>query len=254
MATAAATSWRNAGKPWRLAQPIADLSRILRKYGYTVGTIGNDAHLNARTPEDHTPFSYTGWPGKHPYPFVLALDIMPPPAGRGLPSLAVLGAQIVADRASGYGPAKWIKYINWTNGAGAVRHERWTPNHTVKASNDRGHIHISGRTDFVSSSVAQEYDPVARAIHMIAPAPSTGAAKAPPFPGRTLTQPPIMRGEDVRTWQRRMQVRGWVISADGEYGPQSEDVCRRFQRDKGLQVDGEVGPITWRVSWEAAIT
>lgn len=254
MATQAAAAWRNAGKPWKLAQPIEDLARILRSHGYAVGTIGNDAHLNARLPEDHTPFSRTGWPGPHPYPYVLALDIMPPPYGRGLPNLAVLGAQIVQDRDSGYGPARWIKYVNWTNAAGAVRHERWTPDHLVKASNDAGHIHVSGRTDYVSSNVAQEYDPVARAIHLVAPAPSTGAATAPRWPGRELTQPPQMRGADVRTWQRRMQVRGWVISADGVYGPKSEDVCRRFQAQKGLRVDGVVGPATWRVSWEAPIT
>ncbi len=254
MTTAAARSWRAAGGPWKLATPIAHLAATLRGRGYTVGTIGNDAHLNANTPEDHTPYSVTGWPGAHPYPYILALDIMPPAAGRGLPSLADLGAQIVGDRDSGYGPASWIKYVNWTNAAGACRHERWTPNHTVKASNDTGHIHVSARTDFVTSGVAVAYDPVARVIHQVAPESANGATAAPPFPGRTLTQPPVMRGADVRTWQRRMQVRGWVISADGDYGPQSEDVCRRFQREKGLAVDGEVGPRTWVASWQSPVT
>lgn len=254
MTTPAARAWRAAGEPFKLANPIADLARVLRARGYTVGTIGNDRHVEANTPEDHVPFSVTGWPGKHPYPYVLALDIMPPPAGRGLPSLAQLGAQIVADRHDGYGPAAWIKYVNWTNAAGAVRHERWTPNHVVRASSDRGHIHVSGRTDYVTSNIAATYDPAARVIHRVAPQSPSGMSTAPPYPGRVLRQPPIMRGDDVRTWQRRMQVRGWVISADGEYGPQSEDVCRKFQREKRLAVDGEVGPVTWRMSWQAPIT
>jgi peptidoglycan hydrolase-like protein with peptidoglycan-binding domain len=61
-----------------------------------------------------------------------------------------------------------------------------------------------------------------------------------------LRQPPIMRGDDVRRWQQRMRTRGWSITVDGAYGPQSERVCREFQRRFGLQVDGIVGPITWR--------
>jgi peptidoglycan hydrolase-like protein with peptidoglycan-binding domain len=54
-----------------------------------------------------------------------------------------------------------------------------------------------------------------------------------------------MRGDDVRMWQQRMRDRGWTITVDGAYGPQSEGVCREFQRRFGLQVDGIVGPITW---------
>ncbi|MBO0815240.1 MAG: peptidoglycan-binding protein [Actinobacteria bacterium] len=58
-----------------------------------------------------------------------------------------------------------------------------------------------------------------------------------------------MFGEDVRTWQQRMRTRGWTITVDGAYGPQSEAVCRNFQRQFGLQVDGIVGPITWRTAF-----
>lgn len=80
---------------------------------------------------------------------------------------------------------------------------------------------------------------------------------APPaFPGRLLQHTPhrLIRGADVRTWQQRMRDRGWRITVDGVYGPQSADVCKRFQREKRLQVDGIVGPITWRASWTAPIT
>ncbi|HEX2312132.1 MAG TPA: peptidoglycan-binding protein [Thermomonospora sp.] len=86
------------------------------------------------------------------------------------------------------------------------------------------------------------------------PKPSDPGTKAPRWPGRFLTQPPIMSGDDVRTWQRQMRRRGWRLDADGEYGPRSEEVCRAFQREKGLTVDGVVGPETWRLAWEAPIT
>jgi hypothetical protein len=256
VSTSASRRWRTSGKPWKIAQPIADLARILKARGYTIGTIGNDAHLNARTPEDHTPFSATGWPVPNPYPYIHACDIMAPPRGSGLPDLAQLGAQILADRNSGHAPVAWLKYMNWTTASGACRNESWKPHHKVRASNDRGHIHLSARTDFTRSTIGVGYDPAARVLNQAAPANTTLAAPAPPF-GRTLRYDkgkPVMAGPDVLMWQHRMRARGWSMSADGEYGPESEGVCRKFQADKNLQADGEIGPVTWRATWESAVT
>lgn len=82
--------------------------------------------------------------------------------------------------------------------------------------------------------------------------PVTG--RAPVWPGRLLAYPPLTVGDDVETWQAQMKHRGWSIAADRMYGPDSRDVCRRFQAEKGLDVDGVVGPVTWRAAWEAPIT
>jgi hypothetical protein len=71
----------------------------------------------------------------------------------------------------------------------------------------------------------------------------------PPFPGRNLHQPPVMSGNDVRTWQAQMARRGFPITVDGSYGPASESICRRFQTEIRLAVDGVVGPATWRAAW-----
>lgn len=54
---------------------------------------------------------------------------------------------------------------------------------------------------------------------------------------------------DVRVWQQRMRERGKALAVDGIYGSQSEAVCRSFQQEKRLPVDGLVGPQTWRVAW-----
>jgi peptidoglycan hydrolase-like protein with peptidoglycan-binding domain len=59
---------------------------------------------------------------------------------------------------------------------------------------------------------------------------------------------------DVRTWQQQMQARGWTVGVDGKYGPQSEGVCEQFQAEKGLKVDGLVGPATWGAAWTAPLT
>lgn len=59
---------------------------------------------------------------------------------------------------------------------------------------------------------------------------------------------------DVRTWQQQMNSRGWAIDVDQVYGPGSESVCRMFQAEKGLGVDGLVGPDTWTAAWTAPVT
>jgi peptidoglycan hydrolase-like protein with peptidoglycan-binding domain len=59
---------------------------------------------------------------------------------------------------------------------------------------------------------------------------------------------------DVRVWQDKMRSRGWGIDVDGAFGPQSRDICIQFQEEKGLGVDGYVGPETWNATWNAPIT
>ena len=86
------------------------------------------------------------------------------------------------------------------------------------------------------------------------PPPHDPADVHPAWPGRYLTQPPVMAGDDVRIWQGRMRERGWRIAVDGKYGEASEQVCRQFQAQKGLQADGVVGPVTWRAAWTAPVT
>ncbi|MEU0236794.1 N-acetylmuramoyl-L-alanine amidase [Nocardiopsis sp. NPDC006198] len=87
-----------------------------------------------------------------------------------------------------------------------------------------------------------------------APKPKPPTSKAPAFPGPVLLQPPVRKSETARKWQAQMRKRGWTISVDGFYGPQSELVCRTFQSEKKLKRDGIVGPATWRAAWEAVVT
>lgn len=59
---------------------------------------------------------------------------------------------------------------------------------------------------------------------------------------------------DLQVWQQRMRDRGWNISADGLYGPQTNSVCLSFQRQKGLVADGKIGPVTWAAAWTLPVT
>lgn len=253
--------WINAGRPFATAQPIADLAGTLRRYGYTVYTIGDNSHLQANTPEDHAPFSYTGWPSSSPRWWIHACDIMPPGSGSGLPSLAQLGAQLVNDKQGGIPAAQWIKYLNWTRADGQCVHESWEPGHNVRSSGDTGHIHLSARSDATRSGAAAGYDPVARFRQgggVVTPVVPPPAGSAPAWPGRYLEYVPgrpMMYGSDVRTWQQKMRDRGWSIGVDGFFGEGSAAVCRSFQTEKRLiPVDGIIGPVTWSATWTSPVT
>lgn len=83
----------------------------------------------------------------------------------------------------------------------------------------------------------------------VAPLPGGKTHAAPAWPGRYLTQPPIMSGDDVRTWQTQLRAIGVDLKADGDYGPASEQACRDLQAKRQLKVDGIVGPATWAAAW-----
>ena len=61
-----------------------------------------------------------------------------------------------------------------------------------------------------------------------------------------LTQP-LMQGEDVRKVQQALLSQGYSLGelgADEIYGMTTENALKKFQQDKGLVVDGIVGPTT----------
>jgi peptidoglycan hydrolase-like protein with peptidoglycan-binding domain len=87
-----------------------------------------------------------------------------------------------------------------------------------------------------------------------------GSPRVPAWPGRNLALvSPPMQGSDVQMWQARMVERGWrqslgrPFAVDGIYGSQSEAVCKSFQKEQALAVDGVVGPVTWNCAWACPV-
>ena len=76
---------------------------------------------------------------------------------------------------------------------------------------------------------------------------------APAFDGRVLSAADVRTYRaTVKTWQARMKARGWRISADGRFGPQSAGVARRFAAQKGLSATpGTVNAAVWAAAWTA---
>lgn len=168
MASQGYKDWLKAGKPYTLIRPAKSTQATLRAYGLTVYDYPNDAHLQANTPEDHTPFSVTGWPGQNARWKARALDVMPrSDSAAHRRENADIARQLIRDRDAGHPGAMWIKYLNWTDEGGKCHQERWTdsanPNRrTTRDSSDKGHIHISGRSDADTDTRADAYDPIRR--------------------------------------------------------------------------------------------
>lgn len=148
MATAAYRDWVRAGRPWEICTPVEAFVAALQAAGWAggaLGTIGDEAHLQAETPQDHTPFSATGWPGSHPYPLILALDVMHSPEGGR--DVAPLADYWLYEARQGRMP--WLKYMTWRARRYDVRNN-WSP---VAAQGHWDHAHLSFRTDYARTGI-----------------------------------------------------------------------------------------------------
>lgn len=78
-----------------------------------------------------------------------------------------------------------------------------------------------------------------------------GGLGGPPAPGVDVPAAgrPLLRwgskGDDVRECQRKLNLHGAELVEDGDFGAKTHSAVCRFQGDRGLSVDGVVGPITW---------
>jgi hypothetical protein len=79
----------------------------------------------------------------------------------------------------------------------------------------------------------------------------------PPFVGKQLSvadQDTFRIG--VHDWQARMAARGWPITVDGYFGPQSAAIAKRFAVEKKLQhkgLPGEVDRAVWDAAWRLPV-
>jgi hypothetical protein len=158
MPTQAYYNWVKAGEPYQLAEWMNDFVGTMRGHGFTVYHYPDDAHLMTSQPQDHTPFSFTGWPLDSPFGWAFGVDIMPK-GGTDVRALAPLARQIIADKDAGLLPG--LKYINWTDEQGNTWQTSWKPTKATRSNTDKGHLHLSGRSDSRYLRL-NGYDPIAR--------------------------------------------------------------------------------------------
>jgi hypothetical protein len=145
MATQAYYTWVNAGRPWRLARPIAELAELAKAHPEItlVGTIGDLSHLTDATPEDHTPFSIDEWPVEIGAYVVTAVDF-------GGPAEAI-GA--MCQKALREKPG-WLKYLIWRGPVGKTGLRDVRRNWAYQeGSGHTSHAHWSIRTDWIDRSI-----------------------------------------------------------------------------------------------------
>jgi hypothetical protein len=201
--------WRDHGQPYIDADPIREQrAALVRIYGPDVlgeqlGTRGNQRHMTAEPPQDHTPFSATGWPVESPYGFGHALDWSGPYHER-------LANFWIAQRTAGRSP--WIKYINIR-----LFHYSWQPTYSRRSSSDV-HAHQSIRSDWTHRSIATGWPTLRRG--------ATGPAVAglqlmvnahPTLPD--LTEDGVFGPKTESAVKRLQQMRG--IDVDGIAGPRT---------------------------------
>lgn len=158
MATQMYTNWVHAGRPFKLALPVAQYRSAFLAAGWpvtSIGTLGDEAHLQAATPEDHTPFSVTGWPQANPYPYVHAIDVSHDVSRETI--LDSLVTRWISDARAGRTP--WVKYIIYKGHSWSVR-SAWEQRN---ADNHFDHVHVSMRTDYTTTSIGT-WNPIGTGI------------------------------------------------------------------------------------------
>lgn len=240
---------------WRLARALD----VLRQQVDTAhpdrnkrldGTIGDLAHQQGYS--EHNPNSAG---------VVRAIDITHDPAG---PDGDRLAADAIAelDRRGVKGYVIWrgrirSTYVSrgvWRTYTGSNRHDH--------------HVHISYITGYDSTASWDLSRGGLLTVNAAVP-----AVTAPPYPlpdGHLIYFNPKKyatwhdgQGSDttgraaIKQWQDRMLERGWDLGkggADGYYGDTTNRVARAFQQEKGLAIDGTVGPRTFSAAFESVVT
>lgn len=78
----------------------------------------------------------------------------------------------------------------------------------------------------------------------------------PPFPlhGDVFGDNHVTSGHNLHLWQEKMSMRGWKITVDDQWGPETKGVVHAFQQEKNLTVDDLIGVQTWTAAWKAPVT
>ncbi|MEQ1944726.1 N-acetylmuramidase domain-containing protein [Mesorhizobium sp. VNQ89] len=75
------------------------------------------------------------------------------------------------------------------------------------------------------------------------------------IPGKADPAPKLLRygsaGEAVRDLQTSLSALGYPLTVDGKFGNRTRRAVMAFQKDRGLEIDGIVGPATRKVIGEA---
>ena len=258
---------------WRTARAIEALFNELntaapKRSRLSDGTVGDAAHFARGSASDHNPWVLDNGVG-----VVTAGDYTDDDAhGADMAQVVRYLTQESRDRRIKYVIHARKIYSSYETPSAPA----WGPREYTGPNAHLHHMHVS------VLSVPGAYDDpspwgIAKALGVAAPKPPVGdrphvgsgtTNRAPRFPlpdGYYFgPREPLSNarsvsgyyryGDSLKTWQRQMRVRGWTLSTDGRYGPQTAQVARAFQAEKRLVRDGLIGPATWAAAWMSPVT
>jgi hypothetical protein len=84
-------------------------------------------------------------------------------------------------------------------------------------------------------------------VHFVSPLP------AAPAQAIRLCDPPLTNAA-IASWKHQMMERGWHFRGSPEvFDDDAKHILQKFQQEKHLAVDGELGPMSWRAAWELPV-
>lgn len=116
---------------------------------------------------------------------------------------------------------------------------------TYEGNRDDVLMRVHRSRSVVAAFCHPPYDGTPTAVAPAAPPPGV-----PPFPGFCSLG---STGIAVSQTQKRLADRGWNVEVDGVFGSGTDKAIRAFQAEKGLEVDGAVGPATWEALWTSPV-
>lgn len=241
---------------WRLARALDVLRQQINstwpdRSKRTDGTVGDLAHQRGYS--EHNPNSAG---------VVRAMDITHDPAG------GVDGDRLADDLAAELERRGHKGYVIWNR---RIRSSYVSPGvwRSYFGSNPHSaHVHVSYIANYDDTSPWRLSNAERLTVNKAVP-----TEDAPPYPlpaGHLIYFNPKRYttwhdglGRDVegraaiKTWQTRMIERGWDLGksgADGYYGETTNRITRAFQQEKGLAVDGIIGPATFKAAFTSVVT
>lgn len=207
---------------WRLAKSLTKLREQVNaaypgRDKTSDGSIGDAAHATRKS--DHNPWiTYQG------QGIVTAIDIDEDVDARGSVEHIVKAIQASRDPR-----VKYIIYEGRISVQGDIT--KWKAYKGVNPHKHHAHISVNADPRLFDDTTAWDIGSPTDTIVESAPAHTAG---------RPLVKRGSIEPEQIMFIQRRL-----MIAVDGHFGAKTETAVKAFQKQKGLPVDGIVGPQTW---------